>query len=484
MFWKNFCFSIIMKQPSMNRAVISILFLVLMTSCSKNSDSTETDNNLKAVVLPDHFQVGTIKGDTVLFYLPYGTNLTNVRVTFALTSSQSLSVDNNSLLDISIPLMVIVSEGGSKRKYVLKAVVPRDKPVAVQGVWVSNVGSNALSSADNIEQTVKTIDELGFNAAFVVVYNKSKTLHRSEVLKEVLGAATAEENMIYPGFDALGTFIEKAHAKGIKVIAWFEYGFASHYTGMPNPILVAKPQWAALDMNGNITLKNNFYWLNGYHPEVRQYMAELIAELVSEYDVDGVQGDDRLPAMPVNSGYDSYTRQLYQAETGREAPSSDSDGEWMQWRANKLTDFGERLYDTVRSIRPACIVSWAPSTSGWSYQNYLQQWDKWLERDIVDIISPQLYRYESQGIKAYTDLVDKELRDVINKSPGYKARYFPAILLKSGSYVAGETYIADCIKYNRSKGIQGEVMFYYDGIEANRRVFRAFYPVKASFPQH
>ncbi len=468
----------------MKKPIIAMLSIIMLVTCSTDENKQEINIRLNAVVLPDHFQVGIIKGDTVLFNLPYGTNLKNVRVSFAITASQTLSVPNNSNLDISNPLEVVITEGDSERTFILKAVLPKVKPTAVQGIWVSNVGSNALSSAGSIDQTVNTIDDLGFNAAFVVVYNKSKTLHRSEALKQVLGSATAEENMIYPGFDALETFIVKAHAKGIKVIAWFEYGFASHYSGMPNPILVAKPHWAALDMNGNITLKNNFYWLNGYLPEVRQYMTDLITEVVSEYDVDGIQGDDRLPAMPVNSGYDTYTRQLYQAETGRTVPASDSDPDWMQWRANKLTDFGERIYDTVRSIKPSCVVSWSPSTSGWSYQNYLQQWDKWLERDIVDIISPQLYRNESQGLKAYTDLIDKELRDVIDKSPEYKARYFPAILLKSGSYVAGESYLADCIRYNRSKGIEGEVFFYFDGVEANRRVFKAFYPVKAIFPQN
>lgn len=463
-------------------AGLLIVFAVFF-SCSTEDETLSVDVKLNAVMLPDHFQSGTIKGDSVLFRLPFGTNLKSVKINFVLSSTQSLSVPNNSALDISSPKEVVVSEGNSKRTYILKAIVPTTAPTAVQGVWVSNVGSTALASADNIDQTVKTIDELGFNVAFVVVYNKSKTLHKSTVLKQVLGTSTEDENMIYPGFDGLKVFIEKAHAKGIKVVAWFEYGFASHYSGMPNPIITAKPQWAALDMSGNNSLKNNFYWLNGFHPEVQNFVTNLITEVVSKYDVDGIQGDDRLPAMPINSGYDAYTKQLYKQETGKSVPGTDTDADWMQWRAGKLTDFGKKLYDAVKTLKPACTVAWSPSTSGWSYSNYLQQWDKWLEKGFVDIISPQLYRNESQGLKAYTDLIDKELNDVISKDPKYKSKYFPAILIKSGTYQAGDNYLADCIKYNRSKGIEGEVVFYYEGIETNRKVFKAFYPAKAKFPQ-
>lgn len=38
-------------------------------------------------------------------------------------------------------------------------------------------------------------------------------------------------------------------------------------------------------------------------PEVRGFMMDLILEVVNEYpDIDGVQGDDRLPAMPLKVG--------------------------------------------------------------------------------------------------------------------------------------------------------------------------------------
>lgn len=458
------------------------LFFVSLT-CGKKEEIPPIVLKPAAILLPDHFLSGVIKGDSIFFYLPYGTNLKSIKTNFVITSGQSLSVTNGSQLDLSVPKEVTLNQDNSKLKMILKAVVPASAPIAARGVWVSNVGSTALSSPANIDITVNKIDELGFNCAFVVVYNKTQTLHKSTILKQALGASSEADVQIYPGWDPLKIFIDKAHAKGVKVIAWFEYGFASHYAGMPSPLLVAHPDWAALDMSGANSAKNSFYWLNGYLPEVQKYMTDLIAEVVKNYEVDGIQGDDRLPSMPINSGYDTKTIQLYQKETGKAAPSSDTDTDWMQWRANKLTDFGKNLYTAVKAIKPACAVTFSPSTSGWSYQNYLQQWDKWLEKGFVDIISPQLYRNESQGLKSYTDLVDKELSDVINRGSGYKKRYFPGILIKSGTYQTTDNYLADCIKYNRLNGIEGEVFFYFDGLDNNQKVFRAFYPAKAIFPK-
>jgi uncharacterized lipoprotein YddW (UPF0748 family) len=44
--------------------------------------------------------------------------------------------------------------------------------------------------------------------------------------------------------------------------------------------------------------------MNAFHPEVQQFMIDLILSLGSSHKIDGVQGDDRLPALPSLAGYD------------------------------------------------------------------------------------------------------------------------------------------------------------------------------------
>ena len=75
-----------------------------------------------------------------------------------------------------------------------------------------------------------------------------------------------------------------------------------------------RPSWKALDAKGNLVVKNGFDWLNGFDPEVQEFMISLFKEVIIGYDVDGVQGDDRLPALPSIAGYEPYTVALYKKE--------------------------------------------------------------------------------------------------------------------------------------------------------------------------
>ncbi len=147
--------------------------------------------------------------------------------------------------------------------------------------------------------------------------------------------------------------IEAAHARDIKVFAWFEFGFASSYGQKDGGhILRTKPEWISLDTNGEITSKNNFQWMNGYHPEVQQWLTDMVTEVVQNYDIDGIQGDDRLPAMPVNSGYDEYTKAQYRAEhSDNDPPANEKDFDWVEWRAKRMTLFLQNLYRKGKSHR-------------------------------------------------------------------------------------------------------------------------------------
>ena len=115
--------------------------------------------------------------------------------------------------------------------------------------------------------------------------------------------------------------IEEAHKMNIKVHAWMEYGFAASNNRNGGEIIAAKPEWKALDAEGKLLTKNGFEWMNAMLPEVQDFMTSLAVEIATNYDVDGIQGDDRLPAMPSTGGYDDYTKNLYSDEhNGAEPP--------------------------------------------------------------------------------------------------------------------------------------------------------------------
>ncbi len=351
-----------------------------------------------------------------------------------------------------------------------------EKKEAVRGVWLTNVDSDALYSLDNIKKTVKVCKEQGFNLICVVTYNKGITLYPSKTMKELIGQ---EIDSAFIGRDPLKELIEEAHKENIKVIAWFEFGFSSSYKLDGGKIVKAKPNWASKNNEGKLVTKNGFDWLNGFDPEVQDFMLSLIKEVVTNYNIDGVQGDDRLPAMPVEAGYEDYTVKKYASEhNGNLPPKNFRDSAWVNWRAEILNEYMAKIYKTVKDIKPNVIVSMAPSIYPWSKEEYLQDWPSWVKNGYVDLVIPQLYR---QDLDAYIKVLNDIVNDQLTKEELKK--FYPGILLKVGSYYPSEQLLLDMIKENRKRNINGEVFFFYEGIKKYPNIFKdKIYTDEVIFP--
>lgn len=337
---------------------------------------------------------------------------------------------------------------------------------ALRGVWVTTTASTALDSRNNIKNMVTTCKAANINNIFVVVYNNQRTMYPSTVMQNLIGVNILER---FAGRDPLQECIEEAHAQRIKVHAWFEYGFASSYSANGGAIVAAKPGWAARVSGGALCVKNNFDWLNGLHPEVQQFMIDLFKEVTTKYNVDGVQGDDRLPAMPTTGGYDTYTTNLYQTENGVAPPTNSADGGWVTWRAKKLNSFLKRLRTEVKAIKPNIQFTMSPSPYPWGVQEYLQDWPTWVDSGWVDAIIPQCYRYD---ISAYNGTIAQQKS--YYKNPAVP--FYPGVLLRSGTYDAAPSFLTQMIQTNRANGFKGECFFFFEGLKANPTWFSGVYP--------
>lgn len=334
----------------------------------------------------------------------------------------------------------------------------------IRGVWVSDVGSLCLSNKDSIISMVKMCKDIGINTIFMVVYNDGKTKYPSEVMEKYFDVKI---DPTYANRDPLRELIDEAKSNSIKVIAWFEYGFASVYGNSSGGKIVQKyPHWASLDKNGLITEKNNFFWLDAFNPEVQDFIRKLYVEVVTKYpDIDGVQGDDRLPALPTNGGYNQYIIKQYTLETNNPIPTNDLEQRWVQWRANKLTNIGLYLYKQIKAIDNKFIVSWSPSPYPWSLQNYLQDWIQWLRNKQVDYIHPQLYRYTANDYgAAFQQAISYIQPNTIN----FLTKFSPGVLLGVGSGDAiNSTILEEILRLNRQQGILGETFFYIGNLIKN-----------------
>ena len=340
-------------------------------------------------------------------------------------------------------------------------------PNALRGVWVTTAASTALNSRANIQDMVANCKNAGINNIFVVVYNNARTMYPSAVMNNLIGKPILET---FAGRDPLQEVIQEAHAAKLKVHAWFEYGFSSSFSASGGPIVAAKPAWAARDASGALTVKNGFDWLNGIHPEVQQFMIDLFKEVITNYNVDGVQGDDRLPAMPTTGGYDAYTVNLYKSENGGASPpASFSDAGWISWRAKKLNAFVKRLRTEVKTLKPAVQFTMSPSPYPFGLNEYLQDWPTWVDSSWVDAVIPQCYRYD---IAAYNATIAQQKTYYKNTA----VPFYPGVLLKSGTYTAPGVFLSQMVQTNRTNGFKGECFFFYEGLKDVPSWFTGQYP--------
>jgi len=331
----------------------------------------------------------------------------------------------------------------------------KKQPEPIKGTWITNVASDILLSKANIEKGIQLCKKNGINNVYVVVWNDGVTMYPSKVTEKYIGV---KQDTIYKGRDPIKEMVEIAHQYGIKVHAWFEFGFSYSYKNDKSIWATKYPAWVGRDVKGNPLKKNNFYWWNSLNPEVQTFMTSLVLEVVNNYDIDGIQGDDRLPAMPSEGGYDKYTLGKYAKENkGANPPTNHKDSAWLQWRANILNKYGKSLYAAVKKAKPSCTVSWAPSLYPWSKEQYLQDWPTWLNGGYADYIIPQLYRY---NYAAYEKSVKEMVKQV---TPAQRKQLVPGMLTSLGDgYLVRKTLLDSMLQCNQQNGIEGSVLFYYE----------------------
>ena len=330
----------------------------------------------------------------------------------------------------------------------------------IRGVWIPSTDCKVLTSKQRIADAMDFLADTGFNTVFPVVWNRGFTAYRSQIMREQFGT---EIDSRYQGRDPLAELIVEAHRVGLKVIPWFEYGFVSSYNLNGGHLLAKKPEWAARDCSGNLLKKNNFEWMNSLDPEVQDFLLGLMLEVAQNYPVNGVQGDDRI-ALPVEGGYDEKTVKRYRAECGREPPSQCRERHWLHWRANIITEFVARLHRELKAINPDLLLSMSPSPYEWGLVEYLQDSQAWVDKKLVDLLHPQFYR---RDFNAYKQLVDRLIGEQLSSEQ--LRCVSPGILLsnRGSNYSVNPELLLQVIAYNRCRGIQGEVLFFYEGLRDN-----------------
>ena len=280
---------------------------------------------------------------------------------------------------------------------------PKTPTTEVRGVWLTNIDSEVIFSRNNIIDAVNRLDKLNFNTIYPTVWQGGYTLYPSAAAQRVFGQSI-DPSPALKDRDILQEIIAQSRQKGIAVIPWFEFGFMAP---AESELATLHPDWLAQRRDGSTIWKEGQHervWLNPFHPQVQQFILDLIIEIVDNYDIDGIQFDDHF-GLPVEFGYEPLTVSMYQEQI--KSPPSDDAREtfWVRWRADKINDFVGRVSRAIKSRKEKCIVSLSPNPFHFALPAHLQDWFTWERRGYIQEIVLQVYRSD---IKRFSAELERE----------------------------------------------------------------------------
>ena len=275
----------------------------------------------------------------------------------------------------------------------------------MRGVWVASVlnidyPSYGTTNENTLQNDwIQIIDKhkaLGINALFVQIRPTADAFYPSDIVpwsRYLTGrSGVAPAN----GFDPLAFMIETAHQRGMAFHAWLNPYRVSMdgQTGAsfaPNHVLNAHPDWCML--------YNKRYILNPGLPEVRAHITDVVAEIVSKYNVDGVHFDDYF--YPYKNGNETIKDYDAFQKYGQGFSNVDD------WRRNNVDLMISNLSQTIKSIKPNVQFGISPfgvwrngyrdpegsdTRAGLTcYDDLYADVRKWMRENWVDYVIPQIY---------------------------------------------------------------------------------------------
>ena len=267
----------------------------------------------------------------------------------------------------------------------------------IRASWITTLGgldwpTRKATSKSGIEAQKKELCDIldrlkaaNFNTVLLQTRVRGDVIYPSAI--ETFTESLAGKEGRSPGYDPLQFAIDECHKRGMELHAWM----VAIPIGNNRQIkLLEKNSVVKKQPSICIHYKDSWY-LDPGNPKTDSYLAKLINEVVSRYDVDGIHFDyirypERAKDFPDHTSYRKYGKKK----------------DLSQWRRDNMTRIVRRLYTEVKQIKPWVKVSCSPigkyndtgrySSSGWNaYKEVYQDAQLWLKNGIHDALFPMMY---------------------------------------------------------------------------------------------
>jgi uncharacterized lipoprotein YddW (UPF0748 family) len=260
--------------------------------------------------------------------------------------------------------------------------------------WPSKPGLPAMQQQQEFIHRLDQLKGMGCNAVIVQVRPASDALYASSIEPWSRYLTGRQGQPPFPYYDPLVFMVEEAHKRNMELHAWFNpFRALTDSKKNPNPanhVTRTHPDWI-ISYGGKSQLDPGI-------PEAREYVINVIMDVVRRYDIDGVHLDDyfypyRIAGQEFGD-YKTYNRY------GRGLSKDD-------WRRNNIDVFISTLYTNIKheksyvkfGVSPFGVwrnkskdPEGSPTRGGQTcYDDLYANILLWQQKGWIDYAMPQLY---------------------------------------------------------------------------------------------
>ncbi len=356
----------------------------------------------------------------------------------------------------------------------------------VRALWVVRT---TLTSPERVRVMVERASRAGFNTLLVQVRGRGDAWYRSD-LEPRAAALDGQPD----AFDPLALTLREAHAREMAVHVWVNALLVTDLGPLPTDPLhlaVEDPEGLAVplplarelfraDPRDPAYVARLHAWADAHRehveglfaspsdPFVRQRVVDVVEDLASRYDVDGVHLDYiRYPGRDFD--YSRAALEAFRSWISEEVPAGEraaAEGAWAggdplaytaafpeRWddfRREQVTRIAEEAARAARRARPGVTVSAAvfPDPVD-ARRSRFQDWASWVRWGVVDAVAPMAYTGDDRTWQ-------REVGAAVDSAGA--GRVWAGI----GVYLTDYAGTVDRIRWARQMGTRGFSLFSYD----------------------
>ncbi len=292
------------------------------------------------------------------------------------------------------------------------AVTPTPAPAPalageIRAVWLDK--GEYLKGRPALEALLDRLKEAGFNTIYAQTHLRGYVVYpESEILPQWPELRDRDPEL-------LAWLVGAAHARGLKIQAWPEYGFYAYWTRdatadpSHGPLLDAHPELAARRADGGDFIHNSawgdYYALCPANPRSQDIMLSLYMEMMERFVFDGLNLD-RVRFPDARYCHCDFCRERFQADTGLElaefAPGSPGAAAFDAWRRRQTLAFVCRVAEQMRDRFPGRALT-AAVVPPEMIPEKGQDWPGWSREGCLDLAVPMLYMPEISSAAAWIE---------------------------------------------------------------------------------